>query len=65
VEKKKKTTTTKSKTSSTNGTGPTGVLHVEECKLIIFISLYKAQIQGSSHKTIYTESNRRKGGMYL
>jgi hypothetical protein len=50
---------------STNGAGSTGDQHVEECKLIHFISLYKAQVQvdqGPPHKIRYTESNRRESG---
>jgi hypothetical protein len=40
---------------STNGAGSTACQHVEECKLIIFISLYKAP-----HKVRYIETNRKE-----
>ena len=50
---------------SINDAGSTKVRHVEECKLIILISLYKAQVQvnqGPPHKTMYAESNRSESG---
>jgi hypothetical protein len=48
--------------SSTKGAGLTEGLLVEECKLIHFYLLYKAEIQedqGPPHKTRYAESNRK------
>ena len=51
--------------SSTNGAGSTGSQHVEECKPIPLISLYKAQVQvdqGPLHRTIYMETNRKESG---
>ena len=46
------------------GAGSTSGKHVEECKLIHSYFLYKAQVQvdqGLSHKTRYTETNRKWG----
>jgi hypothetical protein len=57
----------KKKASTANGTGLTSRLHLEQYKLIHFISLYKAQVQGDQgppHKTRYTESNRRESGKH-
>ena len=50
------------KAFSIHGAGSSGGLHVEECKLIHFISLYIVQVQvdqGHPHKIRYTESGKK------
>ena len=47
---------------STNSAGSMGSYHVDECKLIHLIFLYKAQVQvdqGPPHKTRHTKTNRK------
>jgi hypothetical protein len=54
--KKLKSSSGRKTVFSTNGAGSTGSLHVEECKLIHFYLLHKAQVQVDQrppHKTIY------------
>jgi hypothetical protein len=55
----------KKRAFSTNGAGSTGGQQVEECTSIYSYLLYKAQVQVDqepTHKTRYTESNRRESG---
>jgi hypothetical protein len=50
---------------STNGAGSTGNQHVEECKLIhSYFPVQNSSPSGSrtSHKTRYTENNRKESG---
>lgn len=64
-DKERKTNNGKNRTSSTNGTGLIGYMHVKNENQSIFITFHKIQVQvdqGLQHKTKDKESHRIETG---